>query len=93
MVDYEKRLVEVDEVLNYLSKEDYAKIPKDVINAIKENKDKNYEWKYDETKELKEQGLCRDTIALLSHINMQYLLTNEQKELMHQLHVVNERKR
>ena len=56
MVDYNKRLVEVDEILNYLSNEDLLKIPEDVRQAIKDNKDKEYIWKYDISKELKEQG-------------------------------------
>ena len=30
MVDYNKRLVEVDEILNYLSEEDLLKIPEDL---------------------------------------------------------------
>jgi len=64
--DYNKRLVEVDEVLNYLSDEDLLKIPEDIRQAIKENKDKEYVWKYDVTKELKDQKLNRDTIIILS---------------------------
>ena len=63
MSDYNKRLVEVDEVLKYLSKEDLEKIPEDIRKLIKENKDINYIWHYDETKSLKEQWLNRDTIA------------------------------
>ena len=66
MIDYNKRLVEVDEVLKYLSEEDLAKIPDDIRQLIKENKDKDYVWKYDETKPLKDQNLNRDTIAFLS---------------------------
>ena len=92
MVDYNKRLVEVDEVLNYLSKEDLQKIPEDIRQVIKENKDKEYVWEYDGTKELKDQGLSRDTIIILSYLNMEYLLNEEQKELMQQIHELNERK-
>ena len=92
MVDYNKRLVEVDEVLNYLSEEDLQKIPEDIRRVIKENKDKDYIWEYDETKELKDQGLSRDTIIILSYLNMEYLLNEEQKELMKQIHELNERK-
>ena len=79
MIDYNKRLVEVDEILNYLSEEDFLKIPEDVRNTIKENMDKQYVWKYDETKNLKEQNLNRDTIIILSYLNMEYLLNDEQK--------------
>ena len=91
MVDLNKRLVEVDEILNYLSDEEYAKIPKDIINAIKENKDKYYVWKYDESRELKDQDLNRDTIVILSYLNMEYLLSQEQKELMEEIHKANEK--
>ena len=92
MVDYNKRLVEVDEILNYLSEEDLLKIPEEVRNTIKKNKDKEYFWKYDETKPLKEQDVSRDTIAFLSYLNMEYLLNEKQKEFMQQLHELNEKK-
>lgn len=91
MVDYKKRLVEVDEILNYLSEEELLKIPEEVKNIIKENKDREYFWKYDISKELKDQNLNRDTIIILSYLNMEYLLTKEQKQLMQQIHKLNER--
>ena len=77
MIDYNKRLVEVDEILNYLAQDDLMKIPEKVRNAIKENKDKEYFWKYDESKALKDQEVSRDTIAFLSYLNMEYLLNEE----------------
>ena len=92
MVDYNKRLVEVDVILDRLASSDYKKIPEEVIRVIKENKDKDYVWEYDETKELKDQDLSRDTIAFLSYINMEYLLNEKQKEYMQKLHELNERK-
>jgi len=92
MSDYNKRLVEVDEILNYLSEDDLLKIPQDVRKAIKENKDKEYIWNYDETKPLKEQEVSRDTIAILSYLNMEYLLNEEKKDFMKQLHNANEKK-
>lgn len=92
MVDYNKRLVEVDEVLSYLSKEDLLKIPDDIRQMIKENKDKDYVWKYDVSKKLKDQNLNRNTIIILSYLNMEYLLNEKQKEVMQQLHELNEKK-
>ena len=92
MIDYEKRLVEVDEVLSYLSEEDLNKIPEDIRSLIKEKKDKNYTWKFDETKQLKDQNLSRDTIIILSYLNMEYLLNEEQRKLMEQIHELNEKK-
>ena len=90
MVDYAKRLVEVDEILNYLPIDDYNKIPVDIINVIEDNKDKNYEWHYDETKKLKEQNVLNETIAILSYINMEYILNDEQIDFMNKVHKLND---
>ena len=92
MTDLAKRLVEVDEVLKYLSVENLKKIPDEIKRIIKDNKDKEYIWVYDETKELKDQNLPRDTIAILSYLNMEYLLNEEQRALMDKIHRLNERK-
>ena len=91
-MDYEKCLVELEEVLNHLDGNDYNKIPNELIDAIKSNKDKTYEWKYDETKSLKEQELDRNTIAMLSYINSEYLLNEDEKELMKKIYDMNEQK-
>ena len=85
MIGYKKRLVEVDEVLEHLSEENLSKIPLEIRQAIKENKDKNYVWKYDETKELKYQGLSKDTIAILAYLNSEYLLNEEQKKIIEEI--------
>ena len=92
MNDYKKRFVEVDEILNYLSEEDLMKIPKEIRKVIRDNKDLNYCWKYDESKELKDQDVSRDTIAFLTYLNMKYLLNEEQKKLMEQILKFNEDK-
>lgn len=91
-MDYTKCLVELDEVLRVLNAEELSKIPKEIREMIKSQKDKNYIWKYDETKSLKEQNLDRTTIAMLSYLNMEYLLDEEQKKLMEEFHQLNERK-
>lgn len=90
LIEYEKCLVEVDEVLNHLCEEDLKKIPEDILKSIKEHKDKEYTWKYDESKELKEQKFSRNTVVILSYINMEYLLNKDQKDLMEKLHELNE---
>ena len=92
MIDYPKRLVEVDEILKHLSSEYYQKIPEEVKTIIKENKDKQYIWKYDETKKLKEQNVHADTIAIVSYINSTYLLNEEQKEFINKIHEINNSK-
>ena len=92
MNQLKKRLVEVDEILSYLSEEDIYKIPEEVRQFIRENKDNKYTWKYDETKKLKDQDVDRNTIVILSYLNSEYLLNEEQKELMEQIYELNEQK-
>lgn len=89
MIEYNKRLVEVDEILNHLSIEDYNRIPKEYIILIKQNKDINYIWKYDTNKKLKDQDISDDTIAILSYINMEFLLNDDQKNFINRLHILN----
>lgn len=85
-----KCLVELDEILKYLEDNDLKKIPYDIRKAISEKKDKQYKWKYDETKDLSQQKINRKTIAMLSYLNMEYLLDEEQKKLMQKIHKFNE---
>ena len=92
MDNYNQRLVEVDEVLKHLSQEYYDKIPTELISIIKNNMDSNYTWDYIETKPLSEQKLPKETIAILSYINMEYLLTSVQKEELENIHKKNELK-
>ena len=80
MEDYPKRLVELYEVLKYMSKDDKSKLPQDLKDAIENGRDEEYVWSYDESKPLAEQDLHPDTVAMLTYINMEYILTDEQKE-------------
>lgn len=90
MIDYAKSLAEVEEILKHLDRENYNKIPNEILEYININKDKKYIWKYDNSKKLKEQDVCDETIAILSYINMEYLLNEEQKEYLSRIHSINE---
>lgn len=87
-----KCLVELNEILKFLNYDDLIKIPEDIRNAINKEKDKQYIWHYDETKDLSEQNINRKTVAMLSYLSMEYLLSEEQKVLMKKLHEFNEQK-
>ena len=91
-MEYERCLVELDEILKYLSDEDKNNIPYEIRKAIHEKKDKKYNWNYDESKPLSQQNINRKTIAMLSYLNMEYLLNEEQKKLMEEVHKLNEQK-
>lgn len=91
-MEYEKCLVELDEIFKYLKDEEKRNIPYEIRKAIKEKKDKHYHWNYDESKTLNEQKINRKTIAMLSYLNMEYLLNEKQKKLMEEVHKFNEKK-
>ena len=82
MEDLNKRLVEVEYILKKLDDEYIKKIPQEIWDYIEENKDKNYIFNYDKNKTLVEQNLSIDTISILTYINMEYLLGEEQKKEM-----------
>ena len=92
MIEINKRFTEVMEVLNHLDSKYYNMIPSDVISLIENNKDQDYMWKYDETKDLINQNLPRDTIVILSMINTNYLLNPDQQEYFIKLHKYNQTK-
>ena len=54
---YANAYTEVLIVLNNLVKDDYNKIPKEYINYLEDNCNKNYVFKYDKSKKFIEQNL------------------------------------
>ena len=80
MSSYSEACTEVSEILQYLIKDDYNKIPSEIIEAIEENKSREYVFNYDENIELKEQKLLKETRAILFNLFRDYLATSEQKE-------------
>lgn len=80
MQEISKRLVEVEYILKNLENEYQKKIPKEIWDYLNKNKDRYYIYKYDNTKELTQNNLHLDTIAILTYINIQYLLDENQKE-------------
>lgn len=86
--NYKKALVEVEAILSCLNYMDYKKIPQNIIEAIKVNKDENYIFEYDENLDYKDWNLMLETKAILYNIFKQYLATNEQKEYYKQKELI-----
>lgn len=80
MKDLNKRLVEVETILKKLDENYINKIPTEIWDFIEKNKDDQYTFFYDDNIELLNQNLNIDTIAILSYINMQYLLDEKSKK-------------
>ena len=92
MTKYKNAYTEVYEILEQLDEEEYKKIPSEVITAIRENRNTEYEFELDEELELKEQELLPETKAILFNLFRDYLSTAEQKEKIIKMQVEERRK-
>ncbi len=78
--EIEKRLVEVEVILKQLDIQYKEKIPNEIWEYINKHKSKDYIYTYDSTIDLENQKINLDTVAILSYINIKYLLNKTQKE-------------
>ena len=70
---------EVYTILQDLNEEEFSKIPPEVLEAIKENRNEEYFYELDEDLELKEQQMLPETKAILFNLFRDYLSNPEQK--------------
>jgi len=82
MEEMNKRLCEVEYILNKLEKPYKNKIPEEIWDFINDNKDKNYIYNYDDNKKIIDNNIHIDTIAILTYINIKYLLNDEQEKII-----------
>ena len=82
MYNFKDAYSEVYAILEYLDEKDKSKIPKDVIQAICENRNKDYIFELDEEKTLKEQNLLPETRAILFNLFRDYLASPRQKSIV-----------
>ncbi len=81
---FSRAFVEVEEILNHMSKEDKEQIPEEFRNMMMKNKASNYNFQLDDEKDLEEQGVMRETKIILAYIFTNYWSTERQKELIKQ---------
>ena len=79
-IEYQNALVEVNEILSFLHKELYKKIPTSFLEFIEENKSKDYIAKINPELSLDKQNLLKETRALLSLIYRSYLCSKDKKQ-------------
>ena len=77
-----RALTEVYNVLIMLDKENFDKIPKKMIDAIKDNMDTAYEVEWSE---IEKGNLLEDTEKILAVLYTDYLATPEEKNIIMQL--------
>ena len=90
--NYPKAYAEILEILKYLPKEEYAKIPKEKIEFYEENADKTHEFKFDPAQEIANQNTLRETNAIIVALYQDYFANEKQKELVKNILKLNEKK-
>ncbi len=81
-IQYANAYTEVLDILKYISKEDYEKIPKSKIKVFEENSNKNYNFTYDENKTLDEQNVSEITKAIIAILFRDCWATKEQRYII-----------
>ena len=71
-IEYANAYSEVLEVLNHMSKEDYNKIPKDMLEMFQTNCNNEYQFRYDLNKEFEEQGISKRAKLILAILFRDY---------------------
>lgn len=89
---YRRAYVEVLEIINNFSEEEYNKIPKEKIEFYESNKDKDYKFTFDPSKDLNEQNVSKEAKAIIVTLFRDYFATEEQKEKLKQILQENEQK-
>ncbi len=77
---YPKAYVEVLEILKYIPKEEQNKIPNQLIEVLKQNADKNYQYRLDTTQGFEKQNLLDETKAILAILFRDYWATDEERK-------------
>ena len=78
--NYPKAYKEVIEILNFVPKESFDKIPQIMIDTLKTKMDENYDFKVDIDKSFDEQNLLDETKAIFANIFRDYWATPYQRE-------------
>lgn len=77
--NYNKALKEVYVILNNIDEEEKNKIPKETLELIEENMDKQYDFKIDKNVKISEQKLLNETKGLISVLYSKYICSEEER--------------
>lgn len=81
---YANAYTEVYEILNCLNKDEYSKIPVELLEVFEENRNLDYEYEINEEQDLTQQPMLQETKAILLNIFRDYLATSEQSQKIRQ---------
>ena len=71
---------EVYEILSYMNKSIVMKVPFEILEVIKENRNLNYISKIDKEDLFNLNNISKDTVNILAWLDVNYWIDNEKKE-------------
>lgn len=84
---------EVTEIINLLDEDDRKKIPLNLRKYFEKERDKKYNKTIDLSVSMKEQGLKRETIAIIAMLNLNYICNDKsEREKLQKKYGENEKK-
>lgn len=95
MIDtYSRACTEVVVILkNYLSKAEFAKIPKEKIEFFEKNQDLNYDYKIDKNLPFQKQNISEMANSIIITLYRDYFATDQQKQTLNRILILNDTKR
>lgn len=79
---YAQAYAEILEIIGNMEQHYKDKIPAELIEFFEENKDSNYQYNIDESNENQSMAFSQKTIDLLAMLELKYLATETEKELL-----------
>jgi len=93
MSNYTKAYTEVLEIITYLPEDEAERIPADKLKFFMDNRDNNYNFKYDDTIPFEENNIMFETKVIFVSLFKDYFATEKQKEKLEEVLKNNETKR
>lgn len=78
--EYSIACTEVLTILKYISKDNYEKIPKEVIEVLEKTKDTTYYYSIDFSKGFDQQNITETSKAILANFYRDYWATEEERK-------------
>ena len=79
-----KAYKEVYTILKYVEIEDLKLIPKEFINMLRQNMDKDYEFEYNPKIDFEKQNLLRETKGIFAYIFLNFWANEKQRKVIKQ---------
>lgn len=80
--EYSRAYTELLEILKYVPASTAQKIPKENIDMYELNKDKNYEYHYNNDLSFEEQNISHLTKILIANLYIDYWATDEERDII-----------